>query len=113
MGVLLGNGDGTFQAAMTFPTEGYAPYSMAIADVNHDWKADLIVSSEEWGEGIVVLLGNGNGTFQRAVKFDGGGGGVVLSLRVADVNQDGKPDIIAATSSGGGPDRYWSAARQR
>ena len=68
--------------------------------MNHDWKPDLIVSSIDWGAGIAVLFGNGNGTFQPAVKFDGGGGGTVLSLRIADVNQDEKPDIIAATSTG-------------
>ncbi len=106
--VLLGNGDGTFQAAATYNSGGILPEAVAVADVNHDGKPDLLVgnlcgNTRECDQGIVgVLLGNGDGTFQAVVTYSTVGYGV-LSLTVADVNGDGKPDVIASnlqTSTG-------------
>ena len=59
--VLLGNGDGTFQAKQAFGTGGQ-PYSVAVGDFNGDGRSDLV--SEDWsGNTTSVLLSNGNGTF--------------------------------------------------
>src|SRR5438094_7078867 len=58
--VLLGNGDGTFQAALTFPA-GSAPVSVAVGDFNGDGKPDLAVAGADAGS---VLVGMGDGTFQ-------------------------------------------------
>jgi VCBS repeat protein len=97
--VLLGNGDGTFQSAVTYDS-GYQTAAVAVADVNGDGKPDLISASSCTTLGgscagwIGVLLGNGDGTFQ-AVTFFGSGGEPPLSLAVADVNGDGKPDVLA------------------
>src|SRR5207302_39262 len=67
--VLLGNGDGTFQAALTFAA-GSGPSSVAAGDFNGDGKLDLAVASR--GSSLVsVLLGNGDGTFQAALTFAG------------------------------------------
>ena len=69
LGVLLGNGDGTFQAPVTYSSGGYQSYSVAIGDVNGDGKPDLVAanlcqSAGNCGNGGVgVLLGNGDGTF--------------------------------------------------
>ena len=96
MGVLLGNGDGTFQAAVTYGTGGIYADSVAVADVNGDGKLDLV--AENYGSNNVgVLLGNGDGTFQTAVTY-GSGGAYPYSVAVADVNGDGKPDIVVANS---------------
>src|SRR6478672_801370 len=38
LGVLLGNGDGTFQTAATYKLDGRSPSSVAVADVNGDGK---------------------------------------------------------------------------
>jgi hypothetical protein len=43
---------------------------------------------------VSVLLGNGNGTFQSAVNFGVGSG--PFSAAVADVNGDGRPDLVTA-----------------
>jgi hypothetical protein len=103
VGVLLGNGDGTFQTAVTYASGGDYAFSVAVADVNEDGRPDLVVANCSLGcftTGVVsVLLGNGNGTFQKAVSFDSGGSGAV-SVAVADVNGDGKPDVIVANSDG-------------
>jgi len=97
--VLLGNGDGTFQAPQTYSSGGSEAYAVAVADVNKDGKADLIVangcqSATQCANGVVgVLLGNGDGTFQSA-STHASGGVVATSVTIADVNRDGNLDLI-------------------
>jgi FG-GAP-like repeat len=108
VGVLLGNGDGTFQTAVSYGSGAFGAASVAVADVNGDGKPDLVVancsatsSSCTGGGGTVgVLLGIGNGTFQTAVTF-GAGGNTPFGVAVADVNEDGRPDIVTASCFSG------------
>ena len=107
IGVLLGNGDGTFQPVVVYNSGAPAARSVAIADLNGDGKPDIVVANcgnlaACPGDGVVgVLLGNGDGTFKPAVTYDSGAPQAV-SVAVADVNADGKPDILVANSSGTG-----------
>jgi len=105
VGVLLGNGNGTFKKAKTYSTGGFDAIGwVAIADVNADQKPDLVVAnycatecSYPPSQGSVgVLLGKGNGTFQTVKTYPSGGNGTV-SVAVADLNKDGKPDILVAS----------------
>jgi hypothetical protein len=43
--ILLGNGDGTFQPALTFPVNGIGPTSIAVNDFNGDGAPDLVVTT--------------------------------------------------------------------
>ena len=89
--VLLGNGDGTFQSAVSHPT---APGAGVIAagDFNGDGIPDLATLSSYPGANTVsILLGNGDGTFQTHVDYTTGNGPV--SLTVADLNGNGKLDL--------------------
>ena len=104
VGVLLGNGDGTFKKAKMYSTGGFDAIGwVEIADVNGDKKPDLVVAnycatecSFPPMEGSVgVLLGNGNGTFKAVKTYPSGGDGAV-SVAVADLNKDGKPDFVVA-----------------
>ncbi|PYN65285.1 MAG: VCBS repeat-containing protein [Candidatus Rokuibacteriota bacterium] len=90
--VLLGNGDGTFQAARTFYAGGI-PSSVAAGDFNGDGKVDLAVATSG-SNALSVLLGNGDGTFQ-ALQIFGAGSGPV-SVASGDFNRDGVPDLAVA-----------------
>ena len=95
VGVLLGNGDGTFQPAAAYASGGYSADFIAIADVNGDGKPDLLVANDSTPGEVGVLLGNGDGTFQAALIY-GSGSDHAQSIAVRDVNGDGKPDIVVA-----------------
>jgi Big-like domain-containing protein/VCBS repeat protein len=99
--VLLGNGDGTFQAPVMYGSSAVCwGSSVVIADLNGDGKLDLAVATYRE---IAILLGNGDGTFQSAVTYSWGNGDGTSwganSLAVADVNGDGKPDLIVASGT--------------
>jgi hypothetical protein len=105
VGVMLGNGDGTLQAETTYATGTSFTASVAVADVNRDGKPDIVASN--WGgeangdASVIVLIGNGDGTFQRAVAYDLGWG-YDAQLAVADVDGDSKPDIVVLNGNGNG-----------
>jgi hypothetical protein len=94
--VLLGNGDGTFQAARNFAA-GNRPWSVAVGDFNGDGIPDLAVANS-YSNNVSVLLGNGDGTFQAARNF--AAGSFPLSVAVGDLNGDGTLDLAVANSGG-------------
>lgn len=118
IGVLLGNGDGTFQPVVTYDSGGYYPNSAVVADVNGDGNVDLVVANtcgntvasggcptagdgeSNYGGVIGVLLGNGDGTFQTAVTYASGGQDST-SVAVVDLNADGAPDLVVANDCPG------------
>ena len=92
--VLLGNGDGSFQAARSFGA-GIAPGSVAVGDFNGDGKFDLAVANSG-SNNVSVLLGNGDGSFQAPQNF--GAGRSPVSVAVGDFNGDGVQDLAVANS---------------
>ena len=65
VGVLLGNGDGSFQSQTTFAT-GANPYSVVSSDINVDGIPDLVASNFS-SSNVSLLLGNSNGNFSGQV----------------------------------------------
>lgn len=94
--LLLGNGNGTFQAPQEF-VAGLGSNSVALADVNGDGKLDILTANRSAND-FSVLLGNGTGNFQPQQRFITGG--QPSGMAVVYLNGDGKPDVVTANRSG-------------
>ncbi len=98
--VQLGNGNGTLQSPANYPADvSVAPGgggSLRVADFDGDDALDIaIVGAFSFARGFAVLPGNGDGTFGAPLKFAVGTGSGGISLDVADLNCDGKADVVA------------------
>jgi hypothetical protein len=93
--VLLGKGDGTFQAQTTYAT-GNGPSSVAVGDFNGDGILDLAVANF-FDNTVSVLLGKGDGTFQTQTPY--ATGSYSQGVAVGDFNGDGIPDLAVANSN--------------
>lgn len=93
MGVLLGNGDGTFQNQITYSTGiGSFSYRPVLSDFNNDGRLDIAVTNYQDGS-ISVLLGYINGTFFNMIKHVIADNSQPHSIVAADFNNDGRIDI--------------------
>jgi hypothetical protein len=96
LAVMLGNGDGTFQAPVTYPTDTL-PNGLRVADLNGDGILDIVVT----GDMVDVYLGKGDGTFAAPVYYNGGS--FPQQITTGDFNADGKVDIaVTAIGSAAG-----------
>ena len=97
--LLIGNGDGTFQAPKTIATVAPGAYPIVTADFNHDGNADLAVLEPARGN-VLVYFGKGDGTFA-AVKTIAIGNAPLYML-TGDLNGDGNSDLIFSATKGTG-----------
>ncbi|PYT68404.1 MAG: hypothetical protein DMG39_21320 [Acidobacteria bacterium] len=97
--VFLGNGDGTFQAGVTYAV-GNGPFSLVTGDFNRDGKLDLAVANQN-DHNVSILLGNGDGTFQAQKDYAAGPTGVkdASDIALGDFNGDGKLDLAVTNPS--------------
>ena len=86
-----------FVAGGTFPV-GTGPRFVALADFNKDGKLDAAVANYG-SDNISILIGNGDGTFQSASNYNVKANSKVWGLAVADLNGDGKLDIVVTPNS--------------
>ena len=95
--ILLGNGNGTFGPATTFPVAVIQPRSVAVGDFNGNNVLD-IVTANQGSSTVSILLGNGNGTFGPATTFPVAPGLSPVSVAVGDFNGDNVLDIVTANA---------------
>ncbi|HEX8114906.1 MAG TPA: VCBS repeat-containing protein [Kofleriaceae bacterium] len=101
--VRLGHGDGTFGDETGYAIDGTRDYILIAHDMNNDKKLDLVCANRN-GDTVSVLLGRGDGTFRKAIVSSVGPPDVMkmagrpwfgpYNVAVADVNQDGVPDVV-------------------
>ncbi len=100
--VLLGDGRGAFAPAPSSPaTVVVRPHvhSVAAGDFNGDGSLDLVTDS--WAEDrLVILFGDGKGRFATPGTYVAVGKHPYQRVRVADLNGDGRTDIISPNLEG-------------
>ena len=105
--MLLGKGDGTFQAPVTLsPQLGFK--SLAIADIDGDAHPDIVAlrsvfSTGAVGSGVAVFLNNGAGGFGSPRIYDVGRplDGLSVGLTTGVFTSNGLPEIVVTTNPGG------------
>jgi subtilase family serine protease len=101
--VFFGVGDGSFSNHPTvIPNVGDSaapsnPITLATGDVNNDGNPDL-VAFINMDDNVAVILGNGDGTFQRPVNYPLNGTPQTGAL--GDMNHDGYADIVVPNGDG-------------
>jgi hypothetical protein len=110
LNVLLGNGDGTFQTPITLniATANFFPEAIAVGDFNGDhlldvavWATNATTSNSE----VHIFLGNGTGSLTYSGTYAAPNSSTFNpgpnSFVAADVNSDGKLDLVAMTPYNG------------
>jgi hypothetical protein len=110
-GVMLGSSHGAL-AAPSYVTVGSAsclynlPEWIAVGDVNGDGKADIVATLTNYNVAgcanneVAVLTGLGTGKFNKPVLYSTGATAQSYEVFLADVNGDGKLDIITSNADG-------------
>jgi hypothetical protein len=94
-------GSGQYQNAMNISTGG-TPNEVTLADLNGDGKLDIIAADDANAGRVVILMQDPASAahFLAPVALSTTNG--ASGLTVGDLNGDGKPDIVAATSDSNG-----------
>src|SRR5277367_2350508 len=88
---------GQFKRA-TYYAAGQRPRRVVAAELTHSGNVDLAVA--DWlSDQLVILLGNGDGTFQKPLRLSIPG---PISLAAGDFNEDGNLDLAVVESNGTG-----------
>ncbi len=94
--VLLGNGDGTFDASQVINV-GSGPRGVAVLDADGDGDIDIVNTNSGSGN-LSIMLNDGTGAFGAPTFFDGGGSGE-WALGAADMDEDGMLDLVVGARS--------------
>jgi hypothetical protein len=97
--IIPGVGNGTFAVGATYAV-GNSLFALATGDFNGDGSMDLVVvSTDANGDYVSILLGNGDGTFKPAVRYDVDGAGFTANGVAVGNFGNGKLDLAVTSSS--------------
>ncbi len=98
--LVRGDGRGGWQTPGTPIEIGRKPYNNVIAaDLDGDGHVDLVVPNSGF-DTVCILFGDGHGHFAHAPQSPIVAGPAPFFVAVADLNGDGRPDIVVANYSG-------------
>jgi hypothetical protein len=98
--VYLGDGKGGLALAATLTAGINAPRALAAADFDGDGRLDLAVANSG-GRTVSLFKGNGNGTFGTFTPSTQTVGNAPWGIAAADLNGDGRPDLVTADHGDG------------
>ncbi len=91
--------------ALTFGTTystDVNPQGIAVGDTNGDGNFDVVTANDDANANdVTLLLGNGDGTLQIPSNITVASANTLQNIVVADLNDDGIPDIIIANNANG------------
>ena len=79
---------------------GYSAETIVQGDFNGDGKPDLVMGGGATPTTVTLRLGNGDGTFQKPLTVGQADSAEIVDLAAADLNNDGKLDIVALCIGG-------------
>ena len=95
--LLLSDGKGGLSPHQ-LPLRTGEPWFAAIADLNHDGKADIVATHHEINA-LTVMLGDGRGGFSEATGSPFDFGVALYHIILVDVDRDAKMDIVATSGN--------------
>jgi hypothetical protein len=97
--VSLNDGAGGFAPSVSYPVGAGASW-LAVADLNHDSRPDVVVSNSQAQDAgaLTVYLNAGDGTLVSPHTLSAPGNSQPEGIEIADFNGDGNPDVAVALS---------------
>ena len=96
VGIMLGNGDGTFQPVVNYPATGYGTARVVVGRLNHDSHPDVVALNVQNSD-FTLLLGNSDGSFQPGIDYLVGL--TPIWVAVGNFNRDFAPDLAVANQN--------------
>lgn len=94
--IAVNDGTGEFGQSLTVNTTTEGAFGVAAGDFNDDGDDDIAVAN---GDDILTLVATGTASFESAVSLETPAGSLAFRTHIADVTNDGIPDVLGVYSN--------------